>query len=340
MTSLAPPRPVIPFTARRLAVALTALALVGGLLMLMVWMLWPDAPKTAPKAPFGLAREAAPMMGGLGSHILALQGAFYKALTDAVSALKEGRGAIWPLIGIGFAYGVFHAAGPGHGKGIISAYLVASGRSLMRGLGICLAAALLQALVAITIVGVAVLALQTTARQMNAWADLLETVSFAVIALVGIGLVWRKAGKFLGALDASRGIVVDPATLACDHVHLPPPEEIDRLHHWRDRLGVIVAAGARPCSGALIILVFSLSQGLFAAGILATLAMALGTAITTGLIATLAVFAKALALRLAGGRSNGFAPLAASALELTAAAFVATLGLSLMLGLWIEQGLA
>ena len=95
----------------------------------------------------------------------------------------------------------------------------------------------------------------------------------------------------------------------------------------------MLAAGARPCAGAIIVLVFALAQGVFAAGVAAAFAMALGTALTTGAIAMLAVFAKALALRIAGGRGAAGA-LAVAGLELLAAAFVFVLGASLLLGLW------
>jgi ABC-type nickel/cobalt efflux system permease component RcnA len=113
---------------------------------------------------------------------------------------------------------------------------------------------------------------------------------------------------------------------------LPPPEELNRLTRWRDMAGVAIAAGIRPCAGALIVLVFALSQGLFAAGIAATFAMALGTALTTSAIAALAVFFKAMALRLAGGRGASGA-IAIAGLELLAAAFVLVLGASLLYGL-------
>jgi ABC-type nickel/cobalt efflux system permease component RcnA len=101
--------------------------------------------------------------------------------------------------------------------------------------------------------------------------------------------------------------------------------------------GVVLAAGIRPCAGALVVLVFALSQGLFAAGIAATLAMALGTALTTGALAALAVFFKEAALKVAGGRGAGGALLAAG-LELLAAAFILALGLALLAGLWSGAG--
>ena len=97
--------------------------------------------------------------------------------------------------------------------------------------------------------------------------------------------------------------------------------------------GVVLAAGIRPCAGAIVVLVFALSQGLFAAGVAATFAMALGTALNNGLVAALAVFAKAVAGRLARGRGAHGAR-AIAGVELLAAAFVLVLGASLLAGLW------
>ena len=101
---------------------------------------------------------------------------------------------------------------------------------------------------------------------------------------------------------------------------------------WRDMAAVVVAAGIRPCSGAIILLVFALSQGLFAAGVVATFAMAAGTAITTGALAAIAVLAKGLAVRLAGESTGGAR--AVATLEVLAAAFVLVLGVVLLVGLW------
>ena len=322
----------------RLIVAALAILLIAGICALIAWLLWPTPIRPPQKIPFGLAREAAAPTSGFGSLILNMQGHFYKALETSILALKENGTALWPLLDIGFAYGVFHAAGPGHGKGVISAYLVANERSLFKGLAVCLAAALLQAVVAVSLVSILAVMLRVTAATMNSLTNIIEIASFAIVTLLGLLMSWRKAGKLIAVVDVNRGIRPDPADLLCDHVHLPPPDEIDRIGKWRDLAGVVLAAGTRPCSGALIMLVFALSQGLFASGVLATLAMALGTAITTSIIAMLAVFAKNLALRLAGGRSSASAAIGIAVLELTAAAFVAVLGLSLMTGLWIEIG--
>jgi ABC-type nickel/cobalt efflux system permease component RcnA len=318
----------------RLALAAAAVAIVAGAVALLAWWLASAAPPPPVKAPFGLGlREAAPQPSGLGATILAIQGSFYKSLQASVSALKESGAALWSLLALGFAYGVFHAAGPGHGKAVIAAYLVANERALLKGFALSLAAAAVQALVAMLLVSIVAVLLHATAATMNRVTVGVEWASFLAVALLGAAITWRKAGKVLGIAALARDPQAGAQADTCDHVHLPPPDALDRITRWREMAGVVLAAGIRPCAGAIVVLVFALSQGLFAAGMAATVAMALGTALTTGAIAALAVFAKALALRVAGGRGAGGA-LAMAGVELLAAAFVLVLGLTLLFGLW------
>ncbi|WP_236841667.1 nickel/cobalt transporter [Bosea sp. PAMC 26642] len=310
-----------------------ALALVAGALTLVAIVITSVSPPPPPppRNPFGagLPREALPSTTGIGGVLLAWQSTFYRDLTAALKAIAQSPAALWSLLGLAFGYGVFHAAGPGHGKAVISAYIVADDRSLWRGVGLSFAAAILQALVAIALVATLTLAFRTTAQTMTIATTAIEQTSFALVALVGALVLWRKAGALL-ALGNGVG-AHDPS---CDHVHMPTPDETARLGGWREIAGVVFAAGLRPCAGALIILVFSASQGLLWAGIAATFAMALGTALTTGALAALAVFFKFAALRLAGGGSLRGARVIAG-LEVLAAAFVAVLGAALYLGLWI-----
>ncbi|MDP3256794.1 nickel/cobalt transporter, partial [Bosea sp. (in: a-proteobacteria)] len=286
-------------------------------------------PPPPPRNPFGvpLPREAPPTTTGLFGLILAWQSAFYRELTTALSAVAKSPAALWGLLGLAFGYGVFHAAGPGHGKAVISGYIVADDRSLRRGLGLSFAAAILQALVAIALVGTLTIALRQTAQTMAVATDWVERASFALVALVGTWVLWRKAGALLAL-----GHGAQAHDAACDHAHMPTPDEIARLRNWREIAGVVLAAGLRPCAGAIIILVFAASAGLFWAGVAATFAMALGTALTTGALAALAVFFKFAALKLAGGGSLRAARTLA-VLELLAAAFIAMLGAALYLGL-------
>ena len=339
-------RPVGSRTWARLAVTLAALATVTATLALIVWLFTP-AVVMPPRNPFGLGiREAAPMPGGLGGVILALQASFYGALRNGIAAVRADGGALYALLGIAFGYGVFHAAGPGHGKAVIAAYLAAQERTVAKGFGLSLAAAGVQALVAIGLVAVLGRLLGATAVTMGQTTQLVELASFVVIVALGGVVTWRKAGTLLdavvpvlaasdpacghggmrwsGQVSSGCGCGTVPSALLCQPIGPAP---------WRELAGVTLAAGLRPCAGAIVLLVFASAQGLFAAGIAATFVMALGTAITTGSIAMLAVFGRKL-LRSFAQHGTAQAGLVIAGAELLAAACVAAVGLSLLLGVW------
>ena len=100
---------------------------------------------------------------------------------------------------------------------------------------------------------------------------------------------------------------------------------------WRRGLAAIVAVGLRPCSGAILVLVFALAQGMFWAGVAATLVMGLGTAITVATIAVLAVSARGIAQRLSNA-SDGTGALIMRGIEFGAAGLVLLLGSGLLFG--------
>ena len=114
--------------------------------------------------------------------------------------LKE-NGAAPTLIALGLAYGVFHAAGPGHGKAVIAAYLVANERALLKGFLLSLGAALLQALVAIVLVGVLAVVMQATAGTLGRVTSGIELASFAVVAVAFV-LSWFLKAPPLRAKSA------------------------------------------------------------------------------------------------------------------------------------------
>lgn len=319
----------------RLALALGAVGLVGAVVGLLLWSAIPVGPVAPARNPFGTGfREAAPSGSGLGGLLLAWQASFVTALRGAVAALKAD-GAGWPLlVGIGFAYGVFHAAGPGHGKAIIAAYIVSSERAVLRGLALSAAAALIQALVAIGLVTVIFLLIGGTAATMGRAANVVELSGFVVVTLLGAALVWRKAGG-LAALATPSAAAPTTADDACACGHVDPKDVA--AASWLQMAGVAVGAGIRPCAGAILILTFARVQGVYAAGILATVAMALGTALTTGALALVSLYAKRAALRLASGRGRS-AALAGAGAELAAAALVVVIGLALLAGVWEGGG--
>jgi nickel/cobalt exporter len=302
--------------------------------------------------------------GGIAGWLLAEQSRLAHLMSAKIHALHSDPGAASGLIALGLAYGVFHAAGPGHGKAVIASYMLANERSLKRAALLALLAALLQAMVAIVLVGAAGYLLSATASEMSRAAGWLELVSYSGVAAIGLWLVWRKGGALAAALgrhlDRSRALTSAPAYAGvawsataltppstafraaslgdgalrpdeCGHAHAPDPALLNGALYWRSAVGTVIAAGIRPCSGAILVLVFALAQGLFAAGVAATFAMALGTAVTTGALASIAVFAKSTAMRFAvGGESR--AALVARSFEFVAALAVLVFGVALMVG--------
>ena len=279
-------------------------------------------------------------------------------MSATIRAAKSDDSAVWTLLGISFAYGIFHAAGPGHGKAVISSYLVANEETARRGIVLSFASALLQALVAVALVAVLAWLLSSTAKTMCSAEKAIEIASYALIAAFGARLVWTKGGGFMRALQAKPA----PAMAAahhhhdhdhghdhghhhhdhahahdhvhdehCGHSHGPAPSELAGPGGWRRGFAAILTVGIRPCSGAILVLVFSLAQGLFWAGIAATFVMGLGTAITVATIAVVAVSAKGLARRLSAG-SEGGGTLIMRGIEFGAAGLVLLFGLGLLFG--------
>jgi ABC-type nickel/cobalt efflux system permease component RcnA len=119
---------------------------------------------------------------------------FYRALATAMKAMRQDNSKIWILIGLSFAYGIFHAAGPGHGKAVISSYMVANEVALRRGVLLSFVSALLQGLTAIVVMLLAYFVLRGTTISMTDAAWFMEIMSFALVTLFGAWLLWRKLG--------------------------------------------------------------------------------------------------------------------------------------------------
>jgi ABC-type nickel/cobalt efflux system permease component RcnA len=326
--------------------------------------------------PFGAPRTqqaAEPEASGLIGWLLAKQSEFYRQMSSTIRAAKTDGSAVWTLLFISFAYGIFHAAGPGHGKAVIASYLVANRETARRGIALSFASALMQSLVAILIVGISAWVLNATAKTMCKAEGAIEIASYGLIALFGLRLVWVKGRTFIRALQVVQPV---PAIAGvphdhdhghhhhhdahdhhghdhghahhqhdhghdhahdhvhdehCGHSHGPTPSELAGPGGWRRGFAAILTVGIRPCSGAILVLVFALAQGLFWAGIAATLLMGLGTAITVAAIAIVAVSAKDIAARLSAGRDGGGA-LFMRGIEFGAAALVLLFGAGLLFG--------
>jgi len=277
------------------------------------------------RSPFGMGAPAPaePVTSGIVAWLLQQQAAFHKALTTAISAVSADPSAMFALIGLAFAYGVLHAIGPGHGKAVITSYLVASERAMRRGVALAFGAAAVQALIALGVVLIVAGLMRGTAATMNTTVSWVEKFGFTLVAAMGLWIVFRRLRAiFAGTPDAC----LDPA---CDHDHGGDPAMLAKAD-WRGMTLAAIGAGIRPCSGAIILLVFALAKGLLLAGVLSVTAMAVGTAIGTSLFALLAVKAKLVALNLVSGRGSGWR-YATIALEIVAGLALAAIGISLLM---------
>ena len=337
-------------------------------------------------APFGAPHPASTALSGSGlvGWIFAEQAAFYRSLSGYIRASKDDGAAMWALFGISFLYGIFHAVGPGHGKAVISSYLVANEETWRRGVTLSFVSAAIQSVVAVIIVAIAAVLLEATAKTIGWTVHIVEIISYVLIILIGLRLLFVKGRSFLIACrqfewpvrqleTAPSAAGIGPAFhrhnagltncshceagghgFHCDgdhddhasawgHAHGPEPAELGGAGGWRRGLSAVMAVGLRPCSGAIIVLIFALAQDLFWTGVGATLLMGLGTALTVAVIATLAVSARQIAGRIASAQS-GWGMLAMRAIEVGASALMIAFGALLLAGymaseqLWMFTG--
>lgn len=224
--------------------------------------------------------------------VAAQQFELHKALSAAARATAAEPAGLWGLISIGFLYGVFHAAGPGHGKAVLSTWALSTRETARRVAALAFLSSLVQALTAILMVygGLALLGL--TARWTTRVAErVLEPASYAGIAALGLYLLWRGWRIHAAARTATfHGHHHDHHHHGedCGCGHAPSPAQAAAATDWRAALGIVLAIGLRPCSGALILLAVAWSVGIAWAGAFATLAMGIGAG---GAVASLALAA-------------------------------------------------
>lgn len=209
------------------------------------------------------------------------------------------------LLIFSFLYGVLHALGPGHGKIVITTWLATHPSKLKSSIGLTLASSLLQGLVAIALVVVVLTVLQLPARQLHMSSFWLEKGSYALVGVLGGLLCWRAIKKLRALLrkptfKAFTTHHVHDAHCGCGHQHLPTQEQLQGKDDWRARLMIILSMGMRPCSGAIMVLLFSKVIGVFSWGVVSALAMAAGTSLTITSLALLVHSFRQLAVKLSG----------------------------------------
>lgn len=242
------------------------------------------------------------------------------------------------LMMFSLVYGVLHAVGPGHGKVVIMTYLATHPSKLKSSLKLTLAASLVQGLMAVALVTVVLGILQLSSRTLHNSSFWMEKGSFVLVAGLGLLLCFRALKRLYIAvvrqpkpmtilrmtpLSATplvvpndRRMTLSPVPVSlpsthqhntdcgCGHRHLPSNEELERDGSWRTRLMIVLAMGLRPCSGAILVLLFSKVIGVYLWGVASALVMAAGTAITISALAVLVFYCRRVVERLGANRAS------------------------------------
>lgn len=217
---------------------------------------------------------------------------FQNGIARALRQVRGGEtGAVIVLLTACFAYGLAHAAGPGHGKVLIGGYGFARKVAMWRLSLIALAASLGQAVTAVVLVYAGVLILNLGREALVGMTErIMAPISYGAIALIGLWLcwrglrkLWRKAPEHDHAHHGD-GAVCD----SCGHAHGPSLQEVEQIGNLREALALIAGIAVRPCTGALFVLLITWQMGIGGIGIAGAFAMAVGTAMVTILVGLMA----------------------------------------------------
>jgi nickel/cobalt exporter len=232
------------------------------------------------------------------------------------------------LVGFSFLYGMLHSLGPGHGKVIVSTYLATHPTKVRASLVLTVVSALCQALVAILLVTILLWGFNASMRMVNDKASTFVSLSFMLVLVLGTLICW-KAGKKIYHLISTRKLKVKvlrpiyaqssmaPISLqsnklslspqvhqhdtntpcGCGHQHVAEADAINRASTLREYVGIVITVGIRPCTGAIMALLFANMVGTYWMGVMSAVAMAGGTALTTSIIAILTLTSKNMVKR-------------------------------------------
>lgn len=276
----------------------------------------------------------------LSYQLLGWQRDLHRSLTLAITELSRVPTlATWvSLLSVSFAYGVFHAAGPGHGKAVLATYLATHGGAVKRAMGLSFAASLLQGVTAIVLVVVLVYGLGWITRQAMGSVVWVEQASFLLVAALGAWLCWRAVKQLRRAYESTGNV----HRLGHEHEHehshahshccggahhIEPQQALD----WRTAIMTVGAIGMRPCSGAVLMLGAASLLGQFEVGVASVLAMSLGTGITVSALALASILARNWAQRRLSKQQHSQRRVqkATGWVALAGGAFIVVLGVSL-----------
>lgn len=279
---------------------------------------------------------------------------FNQLISDNLHHIQQHSAAAGvTLITASFLYGVIHALGPGHGKFIIASYLSTHESRLKQSIKLSVFSSLTQGIVAVVATSVVLIVLNLSSRYFKLSQLWLERGAF--LLLVGLGLYWIYQGSRsrkktsttlfqinkLTPLSSSQSVIKNHRAFstehapvcACGHQHLPNAQQLKKAEDWKSQLLVILSIGMRPCSGAIFVLFLSYMLDIYLWGVVATLAMSLGTGLMLALFAALVKYTRHLAITLGNWYGKGFTRYHSEALmKLVAGGIMLFFALALLYG--------
>jgi ABC-type nickel/cobalt efflux system permease component RcnA len=226
---------------------------------------------------------------GLGAWVVGVQRRVNRELSQRMADARTGS-PVAVLIGaaLSFLYGVFHAAGPGHGKVVTMSYFLGRDANPWRGVLMGGQIALTHVGGAILLAIVATMAMSGAASQSFEDLRWVKLVSYAAVSGIGLWLLVDRlrGGSGHGCDDHAHGH-------RHDHGH----------HHGHGARGGLMAAmvaGAVPCTGAVLVLLYCIANGVPLLGLGFVLLIGLGMAATLAGFGLIGMFARRRALAFAG----------------------------------------
>ena len=208
-----------------------------------------------------------------------------QSIQDTIAMLKEkGSTTTYALfLGMSFLYGFLHAAGPGHGKALVSSYLFASHHRYSKALGMAALIGIVHTFAAFLLTFIIYALFDLF---FNAFFTNVTYYATKLSALVIIGIALFLAWQKIQAMKSAPKLVsfsTHPFTCKCASCS-PKSQSTD----W----GVVLSAGVVPCPGTITIFIFALSTGAYFLGFLAALCMSLGMSCIIALTSIATIFAK------------------------------------------------
>ncbi|WP_435532911.1 nickel/cobalt transporter [Vibrio marisflavi] len=247
------------------------------------------------------------------------------------------------LAGFSFLYGALHSIGPGHGKMIVTTYLATHPTKVKVSLVLTILSAFLQAIVAIVLVSVLLMAFNSTMREVNSEANRFISLSFYAMSILGAIIVYRSSkqlwqrfkpqttklavdngpfqsfskieagndNKQLGLQAPNLGLSNKHVhqhdangKCGCGHTHFASAEAINKASTMREYIGIIVSIGIRPCTGAILALLFANVVSAYWLGVVSAFVMSIGTALTTSTIALMTISGKKVVSKYLGASTH------------------------------------